>query len=108
MAGLDFIKRLRPVHYQWKEGQGDKVFTCFIAQEVEEAAKAVDFDFSAVKKPVRSDDYYSLSYAEFVVPLVKAIQELYEQNRQLQNKLEALTTHLSKENSLIQATTASK
>lgn len=46
-AGLDFINRLRPVLYQWKKGQGDKVFTGFIAQEVDEAAQEVGFNFSA-------------------------------------------------------------
>lgn len=46
-----------------------------------------------LEKPVGGNDYYSLSYAEFVVPLVKAVQELSEQNKQLQNKVEALTAN---------------
>ena len=47
----------------------------FIAQEVENAAKEVGFDFSGVDKPKNENDRYGLRYAEFVVPLVKAMQE---------------------------------
>src|SRR5436190_1399747 len=54
--------------------------TGFIAQEVEAAAKSVDFDFSGVDVPKNDKDLYGLRYAEFVVPLVKAVQELSAQN----------------------------
>jgi len=50
-------------------------YTGFLAQEVEDAAKEVGFDFSGVDKPKNADDLYGLRYAEFVVPLVKAVQE---------------------------------
>ena len=52
-------------------------YTGFIAQEVEQAAQSVNFDFSGVDVPSDNPaDYYGLRYAEFVVPLVKAKQEL--------------------------------
>lgn len=57
---------------------GDKyseVTTGFIAQEVEAAAKKAGFNFSAVDKPKNDRDLYGLRYAEFVVPLVKGMQE---------------------------------
>jgi len=104
VPGLDFIMKLRPVTYNWdihkfnahNRGEdyqlypasyknGDEAailakekitYTGFIAQEVEHAAKASQFDFSGVLKPANEKDAYSLSYAEFVVPLVKATQEL--------------------------------
>ena len=50
-------------------------FTGFIAQEVEAAAKKTGFDFSGVDKPTNENGNYALRYAEFVVPLVKAVQE---------------------------------
>jgi trimeric autotransporter adhesin len=50
-------------------------YTGFIAQEVEAAAKKIGFDFSGVDKPKNANDQYGLRYAEFVVPLVKAMQE---------------------------------
>jgi trimeric autotransporter adhesin len=52
------------------------VYTGFIAQEVEQAALSVGFDFSGIDKSgVENGGLYSLRYAEFVVPLVKAVQE---------------------------------
>jgi hypothetical protein len=35
----------------------------------------LNYDFSGVDKPKNENDLYGLRYAEFVVPLVKAIQE---------------------------------
>lgn len=101
VKGLEFIMRLRPVAYnidtkQFEEflikNRSDsakteyfknKDFTAstamrhngFIAQEVEEAATAIKYDFSGLHKPEGEDDNYGLAYSEFVVPLVKAMQE---------------------------------
>jgi hypothetical protein len=52
------------------------VHSGFIAQQVDSAANAVGFTSSIVHRPENSTDIYSLGYAEFVVPLVKAVQEL--------------------------------
>jgi len=49
--------------------------TGFIAQEVEKAAQQSGYDFDGLKAPKTDREYYSLSYASFVVPLVKAVQE---------------------------------
>ncbi|MEO5893038.1 MAG: tail fiber domain-containing protein [Ferruginibacter sp.] len=65
------------------------IYTGFIAQEVEKAAEDCKFNFSGVLKPLNDKDAYSLSYAEFVVPLVKATQELNEKNEELVNKINA-------------------
>jgi len=73
-------------------GQYDKEqtrFTGFIAQEVEQAARSVGYDFSGVDTPDNENDYYGLRYAEFVVPLVKAVQELTGQNETLLERLNA-------------------
>jgi hypothetical protein len=51
-------------------------FTGFIAQEVEQAAKDIDYNFSGVDAPKNDKDFYGIRYAEFVVPLVKAVQEV--------------------------------
>ena len=53
-----------------------KLYTGFIAQEVEDAATKLGYDFSGVYKPQNDKDPYGMRYSDFVVPLVKAVQEL--------------------------------
>lgn len=49
--------------------------TGFLAQDVAALADSLGFDFSGVDRPQREEGLYGLRYAEFVVPLVKAVQE---------------------------------
>lgn len=116
VPGLAFITKLRPVTYNLNvegidkfyrdnnRGKGDlkykrhtaddeankqksKIqYTGFLAQEVEVAAKELKYDFSGVDVPKNNKDYYGLRYAEFVVPLVKAVQELSKENEELKAK----------------------
>jgi hypothetical protein len=51
------------------------IYSGFIAQDVENSAKDLNYNFSGVDTPDNENDYYGLRYAEFVVPIVKAIQE---------------------------------
>jgi nucleoside-triphosphatase THEP1 len=68
--------------------------TGFVAQEVEEAAKQAGFDFSGVEKPQKDNGHYGLRYAEFVVPLVKAVQEQQEIISQLKKEIELLKSKI--------------
>jgi trimeric autotransporter adhesin len=63
--------------------------TGFIAQEVEAAAKKSGYNFSGVQAPKDGKGLYSLRYAEFVVPLVKAVQEQQQIIDLLQKQVEA-------------------
>jgi hypothetical protein len=69
------------------------VHTGFIAQDVEKAAQSLGYTFSGVDKP--KDDqqsFYGLRYSDFVVPLVKSVQELSAENDSLKainDRLEA-------------------
>ncbi|MBC7774433.1 MAG: tail fiber domain-containing protein [Phycisphaerae bacterium] len=79
-------------------------YTGFVAQEVEEAAAEVGYDFSGVYKPQNERDNYGLRYAEFTVPIVKAVQEqqliIEKQGRQiaeLQEMVQALLAGTSSE-----------
>ena len=105
VPGLSFISQLRPVTYTLNTRKQDEITmqampdsikerrmlsdsdylesssivrTGFIAQEVEAAAKKVGFDFDGVSTPENETDLYGIRYAEFVVPLVKAMQEQQE------------------------------
>ena len=67
-----------------------KLYTGFIAQDVEAAAKKLNYDFSGVYHPQNDKDLYGLSYADFVVPLVKAVQELSAANDNKQQQIDSL------------------
>ncbi|MEO8148649.1 MAG: tail fiber domain-containing protein, partial [Bacteroidia bacterium] len=74
--GLDFIMKLRPVAYKFiSHGADAQYYHGFIAQEVEKALNDLHTDFSGLCKPQNDKDFYSLRYAEFVVPIVNAIKE---------------------------------
>jgi hypothetical protein len=115
VAGLEFIKSLRPVTYYkdlrmiddwWADNYGERDtllmeqnwiteassirHTGFIAQEVEQAAQSLDYDFDGVDAPKNDKDFYGLRYASFTVPLVKAVQELAAENELLRAELEQL------------------
>jgi len=115
VPGLDFILKLNPVTYtidvatldkllrpdgfkntQTQEESNAKtakskiVYTGFIAQDVEATAKNIGYDFSGVDAPKNDKDLYGIRYAEFVVPLVKAIQEQQIQIEQLKKEIEVL------------------
>lgn len=71
-------------------------YTGFVAQEVEDAAQKLNYDFSGVDKPKSKDGLYGLRYSEFVVPLVKAVQELSKENDQLKQDVIELKEMVSK------------
>jgi hypothetical protein len=62
------------------------VYTGFVAQDVEAAAKSINYNFSGIDEPKNSHDLYGLRYAEFVVPLVKAVQEQQQQIEDLKKE----------------------
>jgi len=63
----------------------------FIAQEVVKAANETGYDFNGVFVPSNeNNENYSIAYSQFVVPLVKAVQELSKQNDQLKKEMEEL------------------
>ncbi|MFZ1692967.1 MAG: tail fiber domain-containing protein [Flavobacteriales bacterium] len=73
-----------------RDAQSRVRYTGFIAQEVEQAAKTVGYDFSGVDAPKNADDLYALRYAEFTVPLVKAVQEQQALIEELMRRIEIL------------------
>ncbi|MEO6719826.1 MAG: tail fiber domain-containing protein [Ferruginibacter sp.] len=71
-------------------------YTGFIAQEVEAAAKNVGYDFSGVDKPSNGKGKYGIRYADFVVPLIKAMQEQQTIIDSQNQKIDALEQRLAK------------
>ncbi|MBL0051486.1 MAG: tail fiber domain-containing protein [Bacteroidetes bacterium] len=84
--GLNFILNLHPVTYNYKdEEQRDILYTGLIAQEVDAAAKKEGVDFSGVD---RNGEYWGIRYGDLTVPLVKGMQELNEELKMKNEKLE--------------------
>ena len=101
VPGLALIEKLRPVTYQFDTRKFDehlmqfmpdsirqrrmagqdytestaRVQTGFLAQEVEQVCKELNFDFSGLHVPESETDNYGLAYGSFVPLLVKAVQE---------------------------------
>lgn len=123
VPGIEFIMQLQPVTYALlaqnldnlrKKGPTEENspaylkalnekstirYSGFIAQDVEAAARKLNFDFSGVDAPKNANDLYSLRYAEFVVPMVKAIQEqqaLIKSQQQQIDELKVLVNDLKK------------
>jgi len=114
VKGLEFIKLLRPVVYNFDSKKFQEFLiknmpdsirkkylendfdpstairqSGFIAQEVEKAAKEIGYNFNGVHVPENDNDNYSISYSQFVVPLVKGMQEqqqMIEEQKQLLDK----------------------
>jgi hypothetical protein len=76
--------------------QSSVVHTGFVAQEVEAAALRLGYDFSGVDKPKNKDDLYGLRYSEFVVPLVKGMQEQQAEITSLKERIQRLEELLIK------------
>ena len=107
VKGLEFIKLLRPVIFNFDKNKIDQItgkkdsgrsdekyevetikHSGFIAQEVEQASLLSGYAFSGVSKPKNDRKLYSLAYSEFVVPLVKAVQEQQAMIENQKNQLE--------------------
>jgi len=113
VPGLDFILKLRPITYhldmdaiaafyetpddlrlpESEKLKATELQIGFVAQEVEAAASSLGFDFHGVDKPKNDNCHYGLRYAEFVAPLVKAVQEQQEQIQMLLERIEELESN---------------
>jgi trimeric autotransporter adhesin len=121
VKGIDFIKRLRPGSYNMNtlkqtefltrkmpeerrarflnrdfSASSSLLRTGFIAQEAEKAAIEAGFDFDAIHAPKNESGNYGLTYEEFVVPLVKCVQEQ-------QQHIADYSRQLERQNSLLNA-----
>lgn len=65
-----------------------------IAQDVERVVQELGVEFSGLQKA--PDGTYSLTYSDFVMPLVNAVKELKQQNDEQKNKIEKMEKQLSR------------
>lgn len=102
--GIDFIRELKPVVYRndprqsyvklcgYEYGTKDGSLKTikrnygFIAQDVEGAAKELDFKFEAIKYNEENDEY-GLTYSELIASVVKTIKTIDERIQTLKMKI---------------------
>jgi hypothetical protein len=84
-------------------------YSGFVAQDVEKAADSLAYNFSGVDKPKDANQsFYGLRYGDFVVPLVKAVQELSASSdkkdsiiNSLQGKVDSLQIQINEIRSIL-------
>ncbi|MBN9351374.1 MAG: tail fiber domain-containing protein [Chitinophagaceae bacterium] len=125
VPGLDFITRLKPVTYYFdteklahytKTGvisnsnvhhasyTGPRqLHTGFLAQDVEKIAKELGYDFDGIHAPDNDHDHYSLAYSQFIMPLVKAVQQQQNMIKDLENTVKQQQDDFVKQLQLIQS-----
>ena len=103
----EFISKLNPVQFYWKESQNKKISFGFTAQEINKIGKDLGLDLNMttaeyageVEKIYHGEDVddkeldWFLSYEEIIAPLVKVVQDkkkeidyLKEEINELKNK----------------------
>jgi trimeric autotransporter adhesin len=117
VSGMNFINQLRPVSYVVDKSAVNKFLnvsdsssaesearsipirqTGFVAQEVESVVKKIGYVFYGIDAPKSENDHYGIRYAEFVVPLVKAFQELSTRVDEQHNQIQLLLAELNSKN----------
>jgi hypothetical protein len=82
MHALDFIEKLKPTSFTWKDNRDEYTHYGLIAQELNEVAPEM------VYSP--KEEMWGVDYNKIVPYLVKAVQELKTQNDKLQQKIEEI------------------
>ncbi|MBL7942670.1 MAG: tail fiber domain-containing protein [Flavobacteriales bacterium] len=99
VPGLEFITQLEPVTYHYDiesmeqlmhapgsltesdihqsavSQKENLLYSGFIAQDVEKIANSLGYEFSGIRTPNGSREFYGLDYSNFVVPIVQSIKE---------------------------------
>lgn len=85
--GLDFIKKVQPRRFNWKED--GKPSAGFIAQELEQVVK--EFNASYLSLVDTSDEnMHAVAAATLIPVLVNAVKELAAENAEIRKRLDAL------------------
>lgn len=120
VPGLDFIKKLKPVTYNFDTKKFDEhlnknrnrdevatedfskstaiVRTGFLAQDVEKICTDLGYNFDGLHIPDASNpsDNYGIAYSQFIMPIVKAVQEQQAIIETQKTELEQLKSELEK------------
>ncbi len=120
VPGLDFIKKLKPVTYNFDTKKFDEhvnqnrnkdevanedfskstaiIRTGFLAQDVEKICTDLGYNFDGLHIPDANNptDNYGIAYSQFIMPIVKAVQEQQVIIETQKTELEQLKSELEK------------
>lgn len=108
--GLNFIEKLKPKQYKWNYREDyrqidengnitelpndgskkrNRFHNGFLAQDIQDTMTELNIDFAGLQNGSVNGgtDVYHLAYTEFIAPLVKAVQQLSEKVKILENKI---------------------
>jgi trimeric autotransporter adhesin len=94
--GLDFIKKLQTVSYNYTSDSLKHRRDGLIAQDVEAALNELGLQFSGLVVDDDKDKTLNLAYGDFVIPLINSVKELSKQNDALKNEVDALKVEIEK------------
>lgn len=123
VVGLDFILKLKPKTYNVRPRELHKIWgtadsvvnkmnfsetektACigFIAQEVEKAAKESGFNFPGIDVPRNNKEVYTLRYVDFIMPMIKGMQEQQTMIDSLKTTTASLKKDKDQQDSVISA-----
>ncbi len=91
---------------QYAAYTGEKqLHTGFLAQDVEKAAQSLGYNFDGVHAPANNKDHYSLAYSQFIMPLVKGMQEQQQIIEEQKTDIETLKAQVAELSKAVKALT---
>lgn len=123
VGGLDFILKLKPVTYNVRPRELHKIWGTpdsvvnkmnfsetekeirigFLAQDVEKAAKESGFNFPGIDVPRNNKEVYTLRYVDFIMPMIKGMQEQQTMIDSLKTTTASLKDYMNQQDSIISA-----
>jgi hypothetical protein len=91
-VGLNFLNSIRPVEFEWRMRDGGKVGeidTGFIAQDLQDVQEEIGYTLPGLVYEA-NPDRLEAGYGKLLPVLVRAIQELSEENREIKRRLAEL------------------
>lgn len=85
--GLNFINKIKPVKYKYKDGERNHYG--IIAQELKEVIDELGIDFGGYQDHniKNNEDKLTVGYMELIAPLIKSVQELSKEVKELKKEL---------------------
>ncbi len=87
--GLNFISRLNTVSFNYITDSNKRRRDGLIAQDVLQVLKDLNLEFSGLVIDDNDEQTLNLSYGEFVIPLINAVQELNKKDNEHKNLIES-------------------